>query len=60
VLAVQADGATITTIEGLAKDGKPSPVEQAFIEEGAIQCGFCTPGHGDVHGGIACLKPASD
>jgi len=44
VLAVQADGATITTIEGLAKDGKPSPVEQAFIEEGAIQCGFCTPG----------------
>ncbi|MGB9667059.1 MAG: (2Fe-2S)-binding protein [Candidatus Cryosericum sp.] len=44
VLAVQADGATITTIEGLAKDGKPSPIEQAFVEEGAVQCGFCTPG----------------
>lgn len=44
VLAVQADGATITTIEGLARDGKPSPIEQAFVEEGAVQCGFCTPG----------------
>jgi aerobic carbon-monoxide dehydrogenase small subunit len=44
VLAVQADGATITTIEGLAQDGKPSAVEQAFVEEGAVQCGFCTPG----------------
>ncbi len=44
VLAVQADGASIRTIEGLAKDGKPSFIEQAFIEEGAIQCGFCTPG----------------
>ena len=44
VLAVQADGATITTIEGLAQGGKPSAVEQAFVEEGAVQCGFCTPG----------------
>jgi carbon-monoxide dehydrogenase small subunit len=44
VLAVQADGATITTIEGLARDGKPSAIEQAFVEEGAVQCGFCTPG----------------
>jgi carbon-monoxide dehydrogenase small subunit len=44
VLAPQADGASITTIEGLALDGKPSALEQAFIEEGAVQCGFCTPG----------------
>lgn len=44
VLAVQADGATIATIEGLAQGGKPSAVEQAFVEEGAVQCGFCTPG----------------
>ncbi|MCX6085147.1 MAG: (2Fe-2S)-binding protein [Caldiserica bacterium] len=44
VLAVQADGATIATIEGLAQSGKPSAVEQAFVEEGAVQCGFCTPG----------------
>lgn len=44
VLALQADGASITTIEGLAANGKPSTLEQAFIEEGAVQCGFCTPG----------------
>jgi aerobic carbon-monoxide dehydrogenase small subunit len=44
VLAPQADGADITTIEGLAVDGKPSTLEQAFIDEGAVQCGFCTPG----------------
>jgi carbon-monoxide dehydrogenase small subunit len=44
VLAVQAEGAIITTIEGLAEGGKPSLLEQAFVEEGAVQCGFCTPG----------------
>jgi len=44
VLAAQAEGATITTIEGLAEGGKPSALEQAFVEEGAVQCGFCTPG----------------
>lgn len=43
-LAVWADGKTITTIEGVAKDGELSKVQQAFVEEGAIQCGFCTPG----------------
>lgn len=43
-LAVWADGKTITTIEGVATDGELSNVQQAFIDEGAIQCGFCTPG----------------
>ena len=44
VLAVQADGAEILTIEGLAQDGELHPLQKAFIEHGAIQCGFCTPG----------------
>ena len=44
VLAMQADGKTITTIEGVeGKDGL-HPVQQAFMEKGAVQCGFCTPG----------------
>lgn len=43
-LAVWADGRKITTIEGVGKNGKLSKVQQAFIDEGAIQCGFCTPG----------------
>jgi carbon-monoxide dehydrogenase small subunit len=41
---VQAQGAEITTIEGLAKNGKLHPVKQAFTECHALQCGFCTPG----------------
>ncbi len=44
VLAVQADGCEITTIEGLASDGELHPVQQAFHENHALQCGFCTPG----------------
>ena len=44
VLAVDADGKQVDTIEGVAKDGELDPVQQAYIEEGAIQCGFCTPG----------------
>jgi carbon-monoxide dehydrogenase small subunit len=44
VLAVQADGADLTTIEGLAKNGELHPVQQAFHENHALQCGFCTPG----------------
>ena len=44
VLAAQANGADIVTIEGLAKDGKLHPVQQAFTDCHALQCGFCTPG----------------
>jgi carbon-monoxide dehydrogenase small subunit len=44
VLAVDADGAEITTIEGLQKGDTLDPLQQAFIDEGAVQCGFCTPG----------------
>jgi carbon-monoxide dehydrogenase small subunit len=44
VLAVQADGAEVTTIEGLARDGGLHPVQQAFWECHGLQCGFCTPG----------------
>ena len=44
LLGVQADGAEITTIEALADDGELHPVQQAFHENHALQCGFCTPG----------------
>jgi carbon-monoxide dehydrogenase small subunit len=44
VLAVQADGRDVTTIEGLAQDGELHPMQRAFHENHALQCGFCTPG----------------
>jgi len=44
VLAVQADGSEITTIEGLATDGELHPIQQAFWDNHGLQCGFCTPG----------------
>jgi carbon-monoxide dehydrogenase small subunit len=44
IFAVQADGSEITTIEGLASDGKLHPLQEAFWEEHGLQCGFCTPG----------------
>jgi len=44
VLAVDADGKCVETIEGVANGDKLDPIQEAYIEEGAIQCGFCTPG----------------
>jgi carbon-monoxide dehydrogenase small subunit len=44
VLAVQAEGSQVTTIEGLATNGKLHPLQEAFREEHGLQCGFCTPG----------------
>lgn len=44
VLAVQADGGKILTVEGLAQDGQLHPIQEAFWEEHGLQCGFCTPG----------------
>ena len=61
VLAASVDGAQVTTIEGLASDGALHPVQQAFIDHDAFQCGFCTPGQvmsavaliGEGHAGSA-------
>jgi len=44
ILAVQADGSDITTIEGMAKNGELHPLQEAFRDEHGLQCGFCTPG----------------
>jgi carbon-monoxide dehydrogenase small subunit len=44
VLAVEADGGEIVTVEGLADDGRLSRLQQAFLDRGAVQCGFCIPG----------------
>jgi carbon-monoxide dehydrogenase small subunit len=54
VLAVQADGAEVTTIEGLAKDGELHPVQEAFRECHGLQCGYCTPGM--IMQSVALLK----
>jgi carbon-monoxide dehydrogenase small subunit len=44
VLAVQADGKKLTTVEGLEQDGKLHPIQEGFMQEHGLQCGFCTPG----------------
>jgi carbon-monoxide dehydrogenase small subunit len=59
LLAVQADGKKITTIEGLADNGRLHPLQEAFISEGAAQCGFCTPGMLLSAKALLDLNPAS-
>ncbi|MCX5317140.1 (2Fe-2S)-binding protein [Streptomyces sp. NBC_00154] len=54
VLAASADGSEVTTIEGLARDGELHPVQQAFIEADAFQCGFCTPGQ--IMSAVCCIQ----
>jgi carbon-monoxide dehydrogenase small subunit len=44
MLAVEADGRDVLTVEGLAPEGRLSPLQEAFVEHNAVQCGFCTPG----------------
>jgi len=44
MLAAQLEGRSVTTIEGMASEGKLHPVQEAFVEHGAVQCGFCIPG----------------
>jgi len=58
MLAVQADGEEITTIENFTSNGKLSEIQEAFIESGAIQCGFCTPGM--IMSTIALLRKNPD
>jgi xanthine dehydrogenase iron-sulfur cluster and FAD-binding subunit A len=53
-LAVMHDGADVVTIEGLATNGRLHPLQQAFIDEDAFQCGYCTPGQ--ILSGVACIK----
>ncbi|MDA2914725.1 (2Fe-2S)-binding protein, partial [Acidobacteriia bacterium AH_259_A11_L15] len=58
LLAVQADGCELTTIEGLAQEGNLHPVQEGFWEEHGLQCGFCTPGM--ILAGAALLDENSD
>lgn len=44
VLTASADGCSVVTVEGLSRDGRLGELQQAFVEEGAVQCGYCTPG----------------
>ncbi|MER5659792.1 (2Fe-2S)-binding protein [Streptomyces mirabilis] len=53
-LAVRLEGAEVTTIEGLAKDDELHPLQQAFIDEDAFQCGYCTPGQ--IMSGVGCIQ----
>ena len=57
MLAVEADGATVTTVEGLAEGDRLHPLQQAFLETGAAQCGFCIPGQLIAAQALLALNP---
>ncbi len=57
MLAVEADGADVATIEGLAADGRLSPLQEAFLDKGAVQCGFCIPGQVMSAQALLALNP---
>lgn len=58
MMAAQLDGRTVTTIEGMAPEGKLHPLQQAFIDSGAVQCGFCTPGMVMAGAALLAQSPA--
>jgi aerobic carbon-monoxide dehydrogenase small subunit len=60
VLAAQADGHDIVTVEGLAEDGELDRVQSAFAETGAVQCGFCTPGFVVATADLLARNPSPD
>ncbi|MBZ9678708.1 (2Fe-2S)-binding protein [Mesorhizobium sp. ES1-1] len=53
-LAAQVEGRAVTTIEGLAREGETHPVQAAFLEQDAFQCGYCTPGQ--IMSAVACIR----
>ncbi|MBM4398497.1 MAG: (2Fe-2S)-binding protein [Deltaproteobacteria bacterium] len=57
VLAVEADGRAVTTVEGLSRDGRLHPVQQAFLKLQAVQCGYCTPGMVVTVAGLLAQNP---
>jgi len=57
MFAVQCDGASIRTVEGLADGGEPHPLQRAFMEHHALQCGFCTPGFLMLAAGVLEREP---
>ena len=60
VLAAEADGGTVLTVEGLAVDGRLSALQQAFLDTGAAQCGFCIPGQLLASHALLALTPHPD
>lgn len=57
MLAVQANGHEVTTVEGLAKDDRLSTIQEAFVKNNALQCGFCTPGFLMASHALLCRNP---
>lgn len=57
VLAVEADGRSVTTVEGLSKEGLLHPLQKAFLSRAAVQCGFCTPGRVVSAAALLCENP---